>query len=269
LESLSYVYDTLSDYKNALYYFKAFKKLNDKIYNLETKSALNSLEQRYKLENQQKKYELKLQRKESENLKANYNVLKLLAALMLLVLITSLVIITLRSKVKNSRLQEEKIKLEQEKLILEHLTLKESLEFKEKELTANALNLLKNNELIQKITDKLIEVKRNSNKENQQHIQSIIQELKNSQNNSMWEEFETHFTKVHSHFYDTLQSRFPTLTANEKKLCAFIRLNLSTKDISQITQQSINSITVARSRLRKKLNIEGEDIHLVNFLSEI
>ncbi len=175
-------------------------------------------------------------------------------------------IIVLRGKIKNAKLKEEKHQLEKEKLKLESINLKEDLAYKERELTANALNLLKNNELITKITENLKILKLKSTKENQNTIQDIISELKLSQNDSVWEEFEIHFTKVHSNFYEALQEKFPSLTMNEKKLCAFLRLNLSTKDISGITRQSINSITVARSR--KKLNIEGEDIHLINFLLE-
>jgi DNA-binding CsgD family transcriptional regulator len=174
----------------------------------------------------------------------------------------------MRGKIKAGKLLQQKLKLEHENLDLERLTLQESLEFKERELTANALFLVKNNELISKITEKLLQAKDTFKQENQKIIQDIIIELRSSQDKNLWEEFEAHFTRVHSEFYQKLQEQFPNLTANEKKLCAFLRLNMSTKDISAITYQSINSITVARSRLRKKLNIEGEDIHLVNFLME-
>ncbi len=92
--------------------------------------------------------------------------------------------------------------------------------------------------------------------------------MKSSQDSDTWEEFEAHFTHVHTDFYRRLNDLFPNLSANEKKLCAFLRLNMSTKDIAAITYQSVNSITVARSRLRKKLNIEGEDVNLVNFLAQ-
>jgi hypothetical protein len=175
----------------------------------------------------------------------------------------------MRGRIKSAKLEEEKLKLESEKLALEHRTLQESLEFKDRELTANALYLLKNNELITKISDNLLKAMSSFDKENQQAIREIISELRANQNNNVWDEFEMHFTKVHAQFYPALQERFPNLTSNEKKLCAFLRLNMSTKDISAITQQSVNSITVARSRLRKKLNIEGEDVHLINFLMSI
>ncbi|MBK9540268.1 MAG: hypothetical protein IPO12_16220, partial [Flavobacteriales bacterium] len=137
------------------------------------------------------------------------------------------------------------------------------------ELTANALFLLKKNELIGHIAERLLKAKPTFRQENQQVIQEIVRDLQSSHDEHNWKEFEAHFTRVHTTFYQTLQERFPALTPNERKLCAFLRLNMSTKDISAITQQTLNSITVARSRLRKKLEIEGEEVNLVDFLQSI
>jgi hypothetical protein len=158
--------------------------------------------------------------------------------------------------------------LEKKHLNLEKEKLEEELEFKNRELTTNVMYLLKKNELITNISGKLIRTKLEFKKENQQIIQDIINELKLGQDSDTWAEFEAHFTRVHTGFYEKLQEKFPNLSSNERKLCAFLRLNMSTKDIAAITYQSINSITVARSRLRKKLNIEGDEINLVNFLAK-
>lgn len=269
LQSLALVYDTLGQYKEALNYYKRYKELNDKLYSFESKYAISNLEVEFKREKEKSKYELKLQRKEAESLRSKIKNIIIISILFFLLIFAIFFIISMRNRIKNDKLKEDKLKLEQEKLALEHQTLQEDLEFKEKELTSKALYLLKNNELISTITDKLIVAKKQLNSDKQYVIQEIISELKLSQNNNLWQEFEVHFTKVHSQFYDSLQAKFPSLTSNEKKLCAFLRLNLSTKDISDITRQSVNSITVARSRLRKKLNIEGEDIQLINFLMSI
>ena len=94
-------------------------------------------------------------------------------------------------------------------------------------------------------------------------------EMRLKKDNDVWTEFETYFTKVHPDFYTKLSQQFPDLTPNEKKLCAFLKLNLSTKEISAITYQSVNSIMVSRTRLRKKLNIQGEETNLTNFLMEL
>ncbi|WP_068599285.1 helix-turn-helix transcriptional regulator [Vaginella massiliensis] len=68
-----------------------------------------------------------------------------------------------------------------------------------------------------------------------------------------------------SDFYKRLLEKYPNLTKNELRLCAFLRLNFSSKEISAITQQSPHSIVVARSRLRKKIGLD-ESQSLTNFL---
>ena len=76
------------------------------------------------------------------------------------------------------------------------------------------------------------------------------------------------FKEVHSDFYDALSEAFLGLTPNEIKICAFLRLNMSTKEISSITHQSIKSINMARFRLRKKLNVERDE-NLISFLTQL
>lgn len=269
LESLSTLNDTLKNYKASLDYFRQFKQLSDSIFNSESRSEIAALEDAQKRVETQKTAELRMERNEAERLKARIKFWSIVGVLVVLLLIAFWLIQFMRTRIKNAQLQQEKLTLEHQNLELERKTLQENLEFKDRELTANALFLLQNNELIARITDRLMQLKSSLKNENQHFVQEIIAELRSRQNNAVWEEFELHFTNVHSQFYSSLQEKFPNLTGNEKKLCAFLRLNMSTKDISSITGQSVNSITVARSRLRKKLNIEGEDIHLVNFLMEI
>ncbi len=265
LESLSLIHDSLGNYKEALRYHRAFKSLNDQIFNLETKTSIAALEQTHQREQDKKAYELKLKQNESDKLRS----LVLVVALFLVLVVAVLIIFVMRSRIRTARLNEEKLTLERENLDLTHKTLEDNLEFKERELTAKALYLLKNNELMTRVTDNLQKVKHSLNKENYQLIQEIINDLQTGQRSQGWDEFEMHFTRVHSQFYQALQEKFPSLTSNEKKLCAFLRLNMSTKDISAVTNQSVNSITVARTRLRKKLGIDGEDVHLINFLMNL
>lgn len=265
LESLSTVNDTLGNYKEALHFYKKYKELNDQIFNLESKTAIASLEESHQREQDKKTYELKLKQNESDKLRN----LVLVVALLLVLAVAIFLIILMRNRIKTAQLQQEKLKLERENLDLEHKNLEEDLAFRERELAAKALFMLKNTELLERVTENLQKAKRSFTKENQQLIQEIITDLQSGQRNNGWEEFEVHFTRVHSRFYESLQDKFPTLTSNEKKLCAFLRLNMSTKDISAITNQSVNSITVARTRLRKKLGIDGEDVHLINFLMSL
>lgn len=269
LESLSNLNDTLGHHQHAFDYLKEFKQLSDSVYSAESKLAMSSLESDYRLEKERRFAQLEAERNKALEERKEIWKYALFGALFFLLLTSILLLFLMRGKVRNVKLEQEKLKLESEKLDLERNKLQENLEYKNRELTSKALFLMKNNELISSIADKLIEAKSTFRAENQGIIQDIIHELRASQDAHVWEEFEAHFTQVHSDFYKKLQDQFPNLSANEKKLCAFLRLNLSTKEISAITYQSINSITVARSRLRKKLNLEGEDTQLVNFLMQI
>ncbi len=83
-----------------------------------------------------------------------------------------------------------------------------------------------------------------------------------------WEEFEYRFQQLHSGFYDRLNQRFPGLTINERRLCAFLKLDMTTKEISDITGQSVRAVNMARIRLRNKLGLTHTDTELFAFLSE-
>ncbi len=126
---------------------------------------------------------------------------------------------------------------------------------------------MKKNEFISNIAERLLIHKTKFTKENQSSIRELIGELQRNAETQVWEEFEIRFQQVHNDFYENLNGKFPNLTPNERKLCAFLKLNMSTKEISAITFQTTNSITVARSRLRKKLGIDREE-NLVAFLNQ-
>ena len=269
LESLSLVYDTLREHEAALEAHRAFKTLNDSLYNADSRLTIARLEEEFRRDKEREMFRVEGARKDAENARQRIWNFALAGALFFLALTAFLVFKVLRQRVRTGRLEQEKLRLEREKLEVEQAALQESLAAKDRELTANALFLLKRNELIGHIAERLLKAKPTFRQENQQVVQEIVRDLQGSHDEHNWKEFEAHFTRVHSSFYSTLQERFPELSPNERKLCAFLRLNMSTKDISAITQQTVNSITVARSRLRKKLGIEGEETNLVDFLQSI
>lgn len=269
LESLSSALDTLGEYKAALLAYREFKSLNDSIDNAGTRTTIAKMEVQFRRDKEKKVFELEAERREAEIAHRRTLNIALTIALLLLVVVAVLALKVMRDRVKNSTLKQETLRLESGKLASERAMLQERLDFKDRELTANALFLLKRNELIAHVVERLLKAKQGFRPENQKIVQDIVRELQAGQDEHDWKEFEAHFTRVHSTFYQTLQERFPSLTPNERKLCAFLRLNLSTKDISAITQQSVNSITVARSRLRKKLQIDGEEVQLIDLLQSI
>jgi DNA-binding CsgD family transcriptional regulator len=84
----------------------------------------------------------------------------------------------------------------------------------------------------------------------------------------LWKDFEKHFNETHPGFYRNLTEEYPLLTTNEIRLCAFLKLNLNTKEIAMITLHSVHSIEAMRSRIRQKLKL-GRDGSLTRMLSRL
>ena len=103
--------------------------------------------------------------------------------------------------------------------------------------------------------DYLNENKQSIEQKSQWLIDNMISNLKETANSDFWTEFNLRFKDVNQEFYDKLNEQHPDLTVNERKICAFLFLDMSTKEIENITGQSLNSINLARTRLRKKLGI--------------
>ncbi len=80
--------------------------------------------------------------------------------------------------------------------------------------------------------------------------------------------FETYFDEVHEDFFKRLTERFPLLTPREQKLCAYIKMNISTKEIATLQNISSRGVEIGRYRLRKKLNLD-RDTNLGTFISSI
>ncbi len=95
---------------------------------------------------------------------------------------------------------------------------------------------------------------------------TIARAEKRSNTSGDWVEVEKMLVDSNDVFFENLKREFPNLTKNERKLCTFIHLNLSTKEISKITHQSVGSINIARSRLRHKFGITGDNQSLIAFL---
>lgn len=99
----------------------------------------------------------------------------------------------------------------------------------------------------------------NSSPKNNSEFLNIYKKIKQNINDTFANEFEYHFEKVHPNFYKSFTKKNFDLSKNEMRLAALIKLNFNTKEISEITKQSTNTINVAKSRLKTKLNLEKND----------
>lgn len=262
LEELSIVMAEKGEYKNAYNYHVAYKSLSDSLFNKENQKKITRAEMQYKFD------------KENQSAKIAQNHRELVYSIIAIVLILGIIIAIImyrlqESKAKIQQLAKESAELSNKDLSLREDSLKRELEFKNKELTTNIMYLLKKNEFNSEISHRLMELKKQMKKPDQDIIQKIIIDIKNAQDDDIWKEFEVRFSQVYNDFYERLNTKYPDLTLNEKRICAFLRLNMTTKEICALTRQSYNSLNVARARLRKKLNIQNEDINLVTFLENI
>jgi DNA-binding CsgD family transcriptional regulator len=82
------------------------------------------------------------------------------------------------------------------------------------------------------------------------------------------EQLTMHFNNVNYEFFNKLKDRFPELSPNDLKFCAYLRMNLSSKEMSQLMNVTIKAVEVGRYRLRKKLHLQSET-NLYEFLTEI
>lgn len=253
-EGLSTLYKKRGQSEEALHYFEIFKQFSDSIYNEENIRKLTQLEMQYQFETRLKENELERAIDEQHQQRKNLIYIILFGGLFLVLIILLLLLNLEKNKKK--------------KIDLERTNLKNKLEYTNKELTTYVMYLLRKNEFIISISEKLKKTRLDAKPENKKVLADLITELESNSSMISWEEFEVRFQQVYTDFYKLLNDQFPDLTPNEMRLCAFFRLNMTTKEIAAITYQSINSITVARYRLRKKLGIESDE-NLVAFLTKI
>jgi DNA-binding CsgD family transcriptional regulator len=155
---------------------------------------------------------------------------------------------------------KEIVKLKNEKLEAE-------IQHKNTELASVAMHLVQKGELLGKIKDQMVRLKKNTeNEKDSDDFKKIIRVIsEEDQIDKQWEKFTMHFDNVHSDFLSALKNRYSSLSANELKLSAYLRMNLSTKEIAQLMNISVRGVEISRYRLRKKLQIPTE-INLFDFL---
>ncbi|MFZ5940551.1 MAG: helix-turn-helix transcriptional regulator [Bacteroidota bacterium] len=135
------------------------------------------------------------------------------------------------------------------------------LDSKQRELTTKAMYQLKLVEKNNAFISELRDMQKNMDSAGIAKFNSLLEEYSIIHMENYWKEFETCFQEVHLEFYRKLQEGYPHLTPAERRLAAFIRLDLSSKQIAEITQTTAESVHVARSRLRKKIGLDkGENM---------
>ena len=265
---LTIAYEKEGNFKKSLEYQRFYNTIRDSINSEEQLRKAANMELQYTFEKQIRENELQQEIKLINKQRKALIFMIISAIFCSLFLIVFLLNRNKNIKLKQNKLYQESLELESRNLGLEKRNLEMELDYRNKELATHVMYLLKKNEFIASVSERLIELKNKLSLSNSAGLQDIVREMKSNIDHTVWNEFEVRFQNVHQSFYDNLQLRYPDLSPNERKLCAFIRLNMTIKDISAITYQSENSIRVARIRLRKKMGLERDE-NLIAILQEL
>lgn len=154
--------------------------------------------------------------------------------------------------------QREALISEKEIIRLRNEKLRGKMIHRDKELANQTMNIIQKNKFMGKLKSELKKLQEDSNNASiKSRISLIINRIdKEFDNKKQNELFETYFDEVHEDFFHRLSEKYPTLTPREMKLCAYIKMNISSKEIATLLNISVRGVEISRYRLRKKMNVD-------------
>ncbi|WP_353778751.1 tetratricopeptide repeat protein [Winogradskyella sp. 3972H.M.0a.05] len=254
---ISNIQNKTGDFEQALVNYKLFKKHSDSLINDENLRKIQRLEIQSEFRQEKLVDSLQLV-KEREVAEANLEVLakkkrvQFQWMLIGLILFAGLLIyIYVKQKAKRKYMS------------LQNKLLSTEIEHKKKDLTNFAINISKNQEWVKVLSDKLNDVKNDSEVKHNKAFKDLESEIKNH----MWidestKEFYSQIDTLSTAFYERLKNSFENLTKTDVRLCSLIKLNMDSKQIAILQNISPSSVKMSRYRLRKKLNLNpDQDIY--------
>ncbi|MFP2996644.1 tetratricopeptide repeat protein [Spongiivirga sp. MCCC 1A20706] len=243
----SYSQENLGDYKQALSSLHDNVKLYDSIFTVKNQQKVEELTIIY--ETEKKEQQITQQQTEISLLEEQKKVDSLQKTMLggglaLSILLIGFGIYGFHERIRRNKIEKEKIESD--------------LEFKTKELTTHALHLAKKNEVLNDLKEKAKVLKADADADPgyQMLIQTINFDLQDDNN---WENFSKYFEEVHKDFNANAQEKYPSITSNDLRLMALLKMNLSSKEIANILNISSDGIKKARQRLRKKMGIDSNE----------
>ena len=183
-----------------------------------------------------------------------------------------------RERLNNQRIYEAKeqdyiqqaLQTEKEIIRIRNENLNAEMILRDKELANQAMNMVRKNEFLLKLKEELYNLKNSCHEETLRdkiiHIVTRINREVDS--NKQREVFENAFDEVNEDFMNKLNAKYPMLTPAERRLCAFIKMNISTKEIAPLMNISVRGVEIARYRIRKKMSI-ARDTNLMRLLLDL
>ena len=254
-ERLSWLSRDMADYKAAYTFQTKFHLLNDSLVNESVKKEAFELKEKYESEKKEKEI-VTLSKKQ---LNYQYFISVLIVCVLLLLVI-----------LQGWRNKHKLVLLEKQKQELNRKLLKDVIENKEKELTSQVTLLAQMQQQVDDLIQKTSKILSDNSTE-QVKLKKIESLLKADPIHTLKNDFDIRLTSNNEDFFSLLLHKYPDLSPAELKLCAYLRLNPSTKDLALITNRSMRTIESTRTNIRKKMNLTSHEnlvTHLLSFSNE-
>lgn len=167
------------------------------------------------------------------------------------------------SLIQKNQKELERRKLQEKERISQLLNekLQDEIDNKSRELAISTMSILKKNKFLSSLKSQLNNI---PNKDS--NIKSVLREIdKNINSEDDWKFFEDAFNNADKDFLKRIKAKHDSLTNNDLRLCAYLRLNLSSKEIAPLLNISVKSVEMKRYRLRKKFDLPHED-NLIEYI---
>jgi tetratricopeptide (TPR) repeat protein len=272
--NMSELHEKAGNWKEALDHRKSFQDYQEIVFDQEKTDEIQVLERKY--EKEKHLAELEAMATDQQMLKQEGELLKAKSALLIVVVIVVVILLIVigvrwRQSLHHHRTrfdkQQETAKNELNKVLSRKQELEKDLDLKNQELLAFALNRIDKNEKMRQLREKLqnYEGKRDDGSELHQLKLAIDKVIDIDKD---WDDFHYMFSQVHKDFLSGLKQHYSSLTNGELRICAMIKVHLSTSEISSLLGISDKSVTMARYRIHKKMilpkGIRLQD-HLIAF----
>ncbi len=170
---------------------------------------------------------------------------------------------------KKAEFKEEVTRSEKEVVMLRNEKLQADIGHKTSRLASTTMHLVQKSEILMKIKTDLNDILPEANNDLKRKISQIARTIESDiMLDNSWEQFEIYFDQVHENFFKRLRQKYPEITPKDQRLCAYLRMNLSTKEIAPLLNISVRGVEISRYRLRKKIGL-ASDTNLIAFVMDI
>lgn len=168
---------------------------------------------------------------------------------------------------KEQKFQEEVKQSEEEIERLKNEKLTIEMRHKNMELANSTMHIIQKNKFLNKVKDDLhAQINKLTLDSNKYALRQIVKRIdKDIKSDRQWKVFDKYFDEVHEDFTNRIKEKHPDLTPKELRLCSYLRMNISTKEIAPLMNISVRGVEISRYRLRKKLNLDRES-NLIDYI---